>query len=142
MYRIIYLIIIPVFLGISTVLSSCDKKEGEEDSKLLFIDDFSGSTSIPDNSVWELCKYGNNAWGQHFKHVEGYENVKIEDGILKLKASKENGIYKNGGVRTKIGFPSNTRLEVRARLTKLVKGGFPAIWQMPMNAPQWPKVVR
>lgn len=27
MYRIIYLIIIPVFLGISTVLSSCDKKK-------------------------------------------------------------------------------------------------------------------
>ena len=33
----------------------------------------------------------------------------------------------------------NTRLEVKARLTKLVKGGFPAIWQMPINAPAWPR---
>ena len=44
-----------------------------------------------------------------------------------------------GGVFSKIGFPCGTRLEVKARLTKLVRGGFPAIWQMPMGAPEWPR---
>ena len=58
---------------------------------------------------------------------------------LKLKASKEDGVYKNGGIRTTTGFPINTSVEVKARLTKQVRGGFPAIWQMPIGAPGWPR---
>lgn len=104
----------------------------------LFIDLFNGSNPIPDTDVWKLCTYANNAWAQHFQHVEGYENVKIEDGFLKLKANKENGQYKNGGIRTHEGFPKNSRVEIKAKLTKKVRGGFPAIWQMPINGTVWP----
>ena len=43
------------------------------------------------------------------------------------------------GCFSKIGFLCDTRLEVKARLTGLVRGGFPAIWQMPIGAPEWPR---
>lgn len=108
------------------------------DSKIIFMDEFLGGT-IPNPAYWELCVYANNAWSQHFKHVEGYENVRVEDGYLKIRADKKDGVYKNGGVRTSIGFPLNTRVEVKARLNRQVRGGFPAIWQMPAGAPDWPR---
>lgn len=133
--------ILQILLGLligSTGLEYGDNKL-THDKGIIFIDEFEGEQDTPDSTVWMLCTYGNHTWGQHFKHVKGYENVKVEDGVLKLKASKTNKVYKNGGIRTKIGFPHNTRLEVRARLTKLVRGGFPAIWQMPLQAPQWPR---
>ena len=108
-------------------------------SAIIFLDDFDGDESIPNPEFWELCVYANNAWSQHFKHVEGYENVRVEDGYLKIKADKKDGVYKNGGIRTSIGFPIDTRVEVKARLSKKVRGGFPAIWQMPVGAPDWPR---
>lgn len=120
-----------------SIMLSCQADTFSE--KILFMDEFETQSEIPDPSVWKLCTYGNHAWGQHFKNVKGYENVRVENGVLKLTASKENGNYKNGGIRSTIGFPCNTRLEVKAKLTKLVKGGFPAIWQMPIEAPTWPK---
>lgn len=110
-----------------------------ETGKVIFQDDFNTITPIPDPSVWKLCDYSHTAWGQHFQYVEGYENVKVEDGYLKLKACKENGHYKNGGIRTIKGFGKNTRLEVKAKFTKRARGMFPAIWQMPINGKPWPK---
>lgn len=109
------------------------------DSKIIFLDEFDGIDTIPNPEFWELCVYANNAWSQHFKHVEGYENVRIEDGYLKIQATKDDGVYKNGGIRTSIGFPIDTRVEIKARLNKKVRGGFPAIWQMPIGAPDWPR---
>lgn len=105
----------------------------------LFIDLFNGPGNLPDTAIWRLCTYANNAWSQHFEHVKGYENVRVEDGFLKLSATLHEGHYKNGGIRSNIGFPGNTRVEVRARLTSHVRGAFPAIWQMPMGAPSWPR---
>lgn len=99
---------------------------------ILFIDEFNENSIIPDSSIWKLCTYGNHTWGQHFKNVEGYENVKVENGVLKLKVSKDKNSYKNGGIRTTSGFPCNTRLEVKAKLTKLVKGDF-----LPSGKCQW-----
>ena len=136
-----------LFLSIFLMIAACGdasktNKSSEPDpnaSDIIFIDLFNSSESIPDPQHWKLCTYANNAWSQHFEHVDGYENVKIEDGYLKLKASKEEGVYKNGGIRTTTGFPVNTRVEVKARLTKQVRGGFPAIWQMPVDAPGWPR---
>ena len=135
------------FLSIFLMTTACGEgskanKSSEPDpnaSDIIFIDLFNSTESIPNSQHWRLCTYAKNAWSQHFEHVEGYENVKIEDGYLKLKASKEDGIYKNGGIRTTTGFPINTRVEVKARLTKQVRGGFPAIWQMPIGAPGWPR---
>jgi Beta-glucanase/Beta-glucan synthetase len=108
-------------------------------SNVIFTDNFNSKTQQIDTSIWKLCPYANNAWSQHFKYVNGYQNVRIEDGNLVLKAIKEDGNYKNGGVKSSISFPNFTRVEVRAKLNKKVRGGFPAIWQMPVGAPTWPK---
>ncbi len=116
-----------------------NQKELSGKGNCLFADEFDGTSAIPDTAVWELCKYAPNAWSQHFKSVEGYENVRVEDGYLKIKACKDNGVYKNGGIYTKFGFPCNSRLEVKARLDKLVRGAFPAIWQMPVGGQPWPR---
>lgn len=125
------------FIATTTGVESEDEPDINE-AGTLFIDLFNGSDPIPNTDIWKLCTYANNAWSQHFQHVEGYENVAIEDGLLKLKASKEDGHYKNGGIRTHEGFPKNSRVEVKAKLTKKVRGGFPAIWQMPINGTIWP----
>jgi hypothetical protein len=126
--HILYYTIISILIPLPCLSVSPQK------GNILFIDEFNENSIIPDSSIWKLCTYGNHTWGQHFKNVEGYENVKVENGVLKLKVSKDKNSYKNGGIRTTSGFPCNTRLEVKAKLTKLVKGGFPAIWQMPMDA--------
>lgn len=107
--------------------------------KVIFLDDFNSTESIPNPKVWKLCDFSKVAWAQHFEYVKGYENVKVEDGYLKLKACKSDGHYKNGGIRTIKGFSKNTRIEVKARLTKRARGAFPAIWQIPLNGKPWPK---
>lgn len=106
--------------------------------KVIFSDGFDRGP-LPDTAVWRLCTYADNAWSQHFKHVKGYENVSVSGGLLRLKATKRGGHYLNGGIRTRFGFPAGTRLEVRARLDKKVRGGFPAIWQMPVGGQPWPR---
>ena len=108
----------------------------EPSGTLIFSDEFD---SQPDPSVWQPCRYSRNAWAQHFKHVRGYGDVGIENGCLVLTVRKDDGIYKNAGLRTRQGFPCNTRVMVRARLDKRVKGGFPAIWQMPVGGRAWPQ---
>ncbi|MCK3683220.1 family 16 glycosylhydrolase [Maribellus sp. YY47] len=104
----------------------------------LFIDLFNAANPVPDQEVWKLCTAGSSAWARYFAAVEGYETVKVEDGYLKLTAKKDGDDYKNAGIRTYNGFPKNSRVEVKARLTKKVRGGFPAIWQMPINGTAWP----
>lgn len=118
--------------------------QAKKKAKVIFRDDFKGASVIPDTTSWLLCTYKlwykktPSPWSQHFKHVKGYETVRVEDGVLKLRACKEDGNYKNGGVRTKFGFPNNSRVEVRAKLTKRARGLFPAIWQMPIKGEPWP----
>ena len=94
--------------------SAREERVGTEDrikpDSVLFVDSFDGSSVVPDTAVWKLCTYANNAWSQWFRDVNGYENVKVEDGYLKLRACKDNGTYKNGGVFSKIGFPFRVRL--------------------------------
>lgn len=105
--------------------------------EVIFFEDFSAEAPIPDPAVWKLCTYGNNVWARYFANTEGYANVKVENGTLVLTAEKRDGLYTTGGIRTIKGFPAGTMLEVRARMTT-PKGGFPAIWQMPVNGRQWP----
>jgi licheninase len=107
-------------------------------SGTLFIDLFNTSDPVPDKSVWKLCSAGPSAWNRYFSAVQGYETVKVENGYLKLTVKKEGADYKNAGIRTFAGFPQNSRVEAKARLTKKVRGGFPAIWQMPINGTTWP----
>lgn len=107
----------------------------EGDDGVIFFDDFTEG-EIPDPAVWKLCASGKTTWTYWFDDAAGYRNVKIENGNLVLTADKD-GRYRNGGVRTIKGFPVGTILEVRARFKK-AGGGFPAIWQMPVNGLSWP----
>ena len=129
-----HIILFAFFLFTTSIAMAENKKE-----KVIFIDNFNNAESIPNPKVWKLCDFFKCAWAQHFEHVKGYENVRVEDGFLKLKANKVDGQYKNGGIRTIKGFDKNTRVEVRAMLTKRARGTFPAIWQMPIGGKPWPK---
>lgn len=105
------------------------------DERVLFFDDFDGDAV--NEEYWKLCAKGNSAWNQYFDDEAGYSNVKVEDGKLVLTADKTDR-YRNGGIRTTGGFPIGTLVEVRARFTK-AGGGFPAIWQMPVQGLTWPR---
>lgn len=107
----------------------------EWEDGVIFFDDFNEGV-IPDPEVWKLCAPGNTTWTYWFDAAAGYRNVKVENGNLVLTADNE-GRYRNGGVRTIHGFPVGTLVEVRARFKK-AGGGFPAIWQMPVNGLTWP----
>ena len=107
--------------------------------EIIFRDEFDSGSMLPDTAVWRPCTYAHNAWSQHFRYVEPYENVRIENGCLVLTARLDDGHYKNAGIRTRHGFEGNTRLMVRARLDKRVRGAFPAIWQMPVGGRPWPE---
>lgn len=137
-----FIFIIVLILSSCTFSKNSDAKINKEpvlSNEVIFIDEFDTGDTIPNPEVWGLCTYANNTWSQHFKYVEGYENIRIEDGYLKICATKKNGVYKNGGIRTKKGFPKETRVEIKARLNKKVRGGFPAIWQMPIGGEPWPR---
>ena len=110
---------------------------GDSELDIVFFDDFDEGET-PDEEAWMLCKKGNVAWAQYFDEEAGYRNVAIEDGALVLTADKEGDVYRNGGIRTISGFGLNTKVEIRAKFNK-VGGGFPAIWQMPINGQAWPK---
>lgn len=126
-------------------LCSCEKEDGtsgangssDPETNVILFDDFDRG-DIPDPEVWKLCEAGSSAWNRYFKNTDGYSNVRLEDGCLVLTADKADGNYRNGGIRTRKGFPVGTLVEVRARVGK-ARGGFPAIWQMPVGGKQWPQ---
>ena len=89
MYKKVYIFISSFFILLGVSVSSCD---GHNDGDILFMDDFSGDSSIPDTSVWELCKHANNAWSQHFKYVKGYENVKKTE-YIRMVASEQKKAF-------------------------------------------------
>ncbi len=109
------------------------------DSAKASIDPANPNKKIPNTKIWRLCDHFMVAWAQHFPKPGDYQNVEIADGFLKVKASKVDGKYITGGVRTIKGFKNNTRVEVRAKMTHKAKGMFPAIWQMPLNGKTWPE---
>lgn len=112
-------------------------KTADGNGRVIFFEEFNGPEPIPDTAVWKLCTYSRTVWGRYFENTDGYSNVRVEDGHLVLTADKRDGRYTTGGIRTIGGFPAGTLLEVKARL-KPVKGGFPAIWQMPVGGKSWP----
>lgn len=131
MLRKLLKIIIPLLVPAFAAMASHPQAE------ILFFDGFDTADSIPDPSVWRLCTQSHTAWGKFFGNTDGYSNVKVENGYLVLTAAICDGRYTTGGIRTIEGFPSGTLLEVKASL-QTVKGGFPAIWQMPVKGERWP----
>ena len=109
--------------------------DSDRTEAVLFFDDFDGDEV--DQTHWMLCRSAHPVWCRYFDDEAGWRNVRVENGELVLTADNE-GRYRFGGIRTRGGFPLGTLVEVRARFTK-VGGGFPAIWQMPVNGREWPK---
>ena len=120
---------------IFTAYDDPSQEERPAAGEVIFYDDFSEGP-IPNEEYWKLCAGGGTTWTKWFDDAAGYRNVKVEDGNLVLTTDKD-GRYRTGGIRTTFGFPINTKVEVRARFTK-AGGGFPAIWQMPVNGTEWP----
>ena len=125
-----------------------------------FRDDFDGTEINKD--IWTLCytEYGADGgsptWNRFFDNTEGWENVRVENGYLKLKAnhapnSSGGDQFKTGGVYTgNRKFTVGSRVTVKAALVAgngqanlgsdfKVKGAFPAIWYYPLGTPNdWP----
>ena len=115
--------------------------EPEPEENVIFFDDFDEGEH-PNEEYWQLCVKANSAWNQHFVNDRDWANEQIAEidgvSVLVLTAQKVGGTYSNAGIRSKFGVELNTRLEVRARFEK-AGGGFPAIWQMPLQGLTWPR---
>lgn len=111
---------------------------------LVFADEFNGS-GAPDSSKWGYDLGTNGGWGNNESeyYTSRPENVKVEDGVLKITAKKETyegADYTSARIKTqgKFNFKYGT-IEVKA---KLPEGGgtWPAIWMLGSNITSvgWP----
>ncbi len=119
-----------------------------EDYTLVWSDEFDYS-GFPDSTKWRYDTEGNEAgWGNNeaqFYTDRRIENAQVENGILKIKALKEN--YKNKQY-TSARLVSKTewqygRFEIKAKLPP-GRGTWAAIWMMPggwsFNDGNWPNI--
>ncbi|WP_084625567.1 glycoside hydrolase family 16 protein [Salinimicrobium xinjiangense] len=105
---------------------------------LVFSDEFDIDGS-PDNSKWGYdIGTGSNGWGNGEKqyYTDRPENVKVEEGLLKITAKKENygsSSYTSARILTEGKFDfTYGRVEVRAKLP-YGEGTWPAIWMLGSN---------
>jgi len=112
--------------------------EGMTFDKLVFSDEFD-VTGSPDNAKWNYdLGNGQGGWGNN--EVQYYtnrtDNVKIEDGLLKITAKKESyqGFeYTSTRMKTQGKFSfTYGKVEVRAKLPS-GRGTWPAIWMLGNN---------
>lgn len=118
-----YTVVLTAFKGIKPGDNEPDKEE------IILEDNFDQESRIPDPDVWTLCGKGGSNWN---KHMSGsYDQTYVEDGKLVLMAEIVDGEYRAGGLETmnKVNFIYG-KVEVCARFTKTVQGGWPAIWLM------------
>ena len=93
-----------------------------------------------DPNVW-THEIGNGEWGWGNNEEQHYtnraENIKIEDGFLKITARKESyasSEYTSARIKThkKLDFKYG-RVDVRAKMPSKTKGVWPAIWMLGSN---------
>lgn len=118
----VYTVVLTSFKGI---------KPGDNDPEgsIILADDFEQESRIPDPKLWAICEKGPSNWNKHMSGSN--DQVYVEDGKLILVAELVDGEYRAGGVETmgKVEFVYG-KVEVCARFTKTVQGGWPAIWLM------------
>lgn len=124
------------FLYISVFSQDTDKWE------LIFEDNFNGKTL--NTEYWSYAKRATSDWNKHLKDTS--DVVLVKEGHLILRGIKNTDAtdkvpYWSGGITTKDKFSFQYgKIEVRAKFTKLGKGGWRAIWLMPQdNSQGWPK---
>lgn len=105
---------------------------------LVFSDEFDVNGS-PDESKWGYdIGTGSNGWGNGEKqyYTKREENVKVEGGLLKITARKENyggAAYTSARLLTEGKFDfTYGKVEVRAKLP-VGEGTWPAIWMLGSN---------
>ena len=105
---------------------------------LVFFDEFDTDGS-PDDSKWGYdIGTGSNGWGNGEKqyYTKRLENVKVEGGLLKITARKEqygNSAYTSARLLTEGKFDfTYGKVEVRAKLP-FGEGTWPAIWMLGSN---------
>gem|GEM_PF-2275284 len=116
-----------------------------EFTTLVWSDEFNDGGS-PDSSKWSY-DIGTGNWGWGNGEAQYYtnkcENVRVEDGLLKITAKQEsfaNKDYTSGRLNTKGKFRFQYgRVEVRAKLPA-AEGTWPAIWMLGdnKNSIGWP----
>jgi len=116
-------------------------------NKLIFSDEFdTETTTSPDDSKWKYdLGNGQGGWGNNESqyYTNRTDNVKVEDGLLKITAKKESYLgseYTSTRMKTQGKFDfTYGRVEVKA---KLPSGGgtWPAIWMLGSNitSVSWP----
>ena len=122
------------FIGILMLLLTSLQVNAQY-KKLVWADEFNKS-GLPDTTKWNY-DVGGNGWGNQEKEFytkARNENVKIEDGILTIKAIKEpyqNADYTSARLVSKgKGDWTYGRFEIRAKLPA-GRGTWPAIWMLP-----------
>lgn len=109
---------------------------------LVWADEFDGTGSI-DSSKWSY-ETGGGGWGNQETQIytSSSNNVRKEDGILKIKVVKEsNGNFTSARIKTQDRFEFKYgRVEIRAKLPA-VQGSWPALWMLGANWPEvgWPQ---
>lgn len=116
-----------------------DPEPDPDEKTLIFEDKFDYSDGIPDPSVWIFGPRNNVNWSRY--NSQSYDQAYVKDGKLVLVAEMVDGEYKTGAIRMidEITVEYCT-VEVCARFTKMVQGGWPAIWMMPSQPiyTSWP----
>ncbi|WP_308991660.1 glycoside hydrolase family 16 protein [Mariniflexile litorale] len=142
--------IITVFAYSSTGNAISDFKKAtvfvaKKDPQLIWSDEFN-TDGAPDTSKWGYdIGTGDNGWGNGEKqyYTNRTDNVKVENGVLKITAKKENyqgSEYTSARLLTKGKFEfTYGRVEVRAKLPS-GSGTWPAIWMLGANIDNvgWP----
>ncbi|WP_372754113.1 glycoside hydrolase family 16 protein [Mariniflexile sp.] len=136
-----YLVTVFAYSSTNDVISDFKKVTvfvAEKEPQLIWSDEFN-TNGAPDITKWGYdIGTGNNGWGNGEKqfYTQRTDNVKVEDGVLKIIVKKENyqnSEYTSARLLTKGKFDfTYGRVDVKAKLPTGY-GTWPAIWMLGAN---------